>query len=105
MAMGVLTQSSQDRELPRGVCFQVIVIGHGLMLSLSITKWCNLLDSQSPVYVGEEQTKPDLLNLLSEGIDSDVWLMCHKSILAFPHRNADRISFGSKKILLEEFVD
>jgi hypothetical protein len=59
------------------------------------------------VYVGDEQTPPDLLNLLPEGIDldPDVWLMRHKSIPAFPHRNADRGSFGFKKILLEEFRD
>ncbi len=83
------------------------VIGHGLMLLLSIAKWRNLLNSQSPVYVGDKQTPPDLLNLLPEGIDSDpdVWLTCHKSIPAFPRRNADTRSFGSKKILLEEFVD
>jgi hypothetical protein len=83
------------------------VIGHGLMLLLSITKWRDLLNSQSPVYVGDKQTPPDPLNLLLEGIDldPDVWLTHHKSIPAFPHRNADRRSFGSKKILLEEFVD
>jgi hypothetical protein len=28
------------------------VIGHGLMLLLSIAKWRNLLNSQSPVYDG-----------------------------------------------------
>jgi hypothetical protein len=41
------------------------------------------------VYVGDRQAPPDLLNLLPEGTDSnpDVWLMCHKSIPAFPHRN------------------
>jgi hypothetical protein len=47
------------------------VIGHGLMLSLSIAKWHDLLNSQSPVYVGDKQTPPDLLNLLPEEIDSD----------------------------------
>jgi hypothetical protein len=83
------------------------VIGHSLMLLLSIAKWRNLLNSQSLVYVGDEQTPPDLLNLLPEGtdLDPDEWLTCHKSIPAFPCRNADRRSFGSKKILLEEFVD
>jgi hypothetical protein len=77
------------------------------MLLLSIAKWHNLLNSQSPVYVGDEQTPPDLLNLLPEGIDSDpdVWLTPHKSIPAFPHRNTNRRSFGSKKIFLEEFID
>jgi hypothetical protein len=83
------------------------VKGHGLMLLLSFAKWRNLLNSQSPVYVGDKQTPPDLLNLLPEGIDldPDVWLTRHKSIPAFPCRNSDRRSFGSKKILLEEFVD
>jgi hypothetical protein len=82
------------------------VIGHGLMLLLSIAKWRDLLNSQSPVYVGDEQTPPDLLNLLPEGTDSDpdACLTHHKSIPAFPRRNADRRPFGSKKILLEEFV-
>ena len=47
------------------------------------------------------------MNLLPEGTDSDpdVWLTSHKSIPAFLRRNADGRSFGSKKILLEEFVD
>ena len=77
------------------------------MLLLSVAKWGDLLNSQLPVYVGDEQTPLDLLNLLPEGTDSDpdVWLMHHKSISAFLHRNADRRSFGSKKILLEKFVD
>jgi hypothetical protein len=77
------------------------------MLLLSIAKWRNLLNSQSPVYVGDKQTPPDLLNLLPEGIDldPDVWLTRHKSIPAFPRRNTGRRSFGSKKILPEEFVD
>jgi hypothetical protein len=47
------------------------VIGHGSMLSLSIAKWRNLLNSQSPVYDGDRQAPPDLLNLLSVGTDSD----------------------------------
>ena len=74
------------------------------MLLLSIAKWRNLLNSQLSVYVGDEQTPLDLLNLLPKGTDSDpdVWLMRHKSIPAFPRRNTDRRSFGSKKILLEE---
>jgi hypothetical protein len=61
------------------------------MLSLSIAKWCNLLNSQLPVYVGDKQTPPDLLNLLPEGIDldPDLWLTRHKSTPAFPCRNAD----------------
>ena len=79
------------------------VIGHGLMLLLSIAKWRNLLNSQMLVYDGDRQAPPDPLNLLLEGIDSDpdTWLMCHKSILAFPGRNAsassNRRSFGSKR--------
>ena len=49
------------------------------MLSLSIAKWRDSLKSQLPVYVGDEQTPPDLLNLLPEGIDldPDVWLTRH----------------------------
>jgi hypothetical protein len=47
------------------------VIGHGLMLLLSIAKWRDLLNSQLPVYVGNEQTPPHLLNLLPEGTDLD----------------------------------
>jgi hypothetical protein len=81
----------------------VSVIDHGLMLSLSITKWRNLLNNQSPVYDGDRQAPPDLSNLLSEGtdLDPDKWLMRHKSIPAFPHRNtsasSNRRSFGSKR--------
>jgi hypothetical protein len=80
-----------------------IVIGHGLMLLLSIAKWHDLLNSQSPVYDGDRQAPPDLSNLLLEGSDPDPdkWLTCHKSILAFPRRNAsassNRRSFGSKR--------
>jgi hypothetical protein len=47
------------------------VIGHGLMLSLSIAKWCDLLNSQSPVYDGDRQAPLDLSNLLPEGTDPD----------------------------------
>jgi hypothetical protein len=73
------------------------------MLSLSITKWCNLLNSQSLVYDDDRQAPPDSSNLLPEGtdLDPDTWLMCHKSILAFPCRKAgaslSRRSFGSKR--------
>jgi hypothetical protein len=79
------------------------VIGHGLMLLLSITKWRDLLNSQLLVYDGDRQSPPDLLNLLPEGtdLDPDKWLTRHKSIPAFPHRNAsassNRSSFGSKR--------
>jgi hypothetical protein len=47
------------------------VIGHGSMLSLSIAKWRDLLNSQLPVYEGDRQAPPDLLNLFTEGTDSD----------------------------------
>jgi hypothetical protein len=73
------------------------------MLSLSIAKWCNLLNNQSLVYDGDRQAPPDLLNLLPEGtgFDPDMWLMRNKSIPTFPHRNAsassNRRSFGSKR--------
>jgi hypothetical protein len=69
------------------------------MLLLSIAKRFNLLNSQMLVYVGDRQAPPDLLNLLPEGtdLDPDVWLGRHKSIPAFPHRNASRRSFGSKR--------
>jgi hypothetical protein len=79
------------------------VIGHGLMLLLSIAKWHDLLDSKLLVYDGDRQAPPDLSNLLPEGTDSDpdTWLTCHKSILAFPRRNAsaslNRRSFGPKR--------
>jgi hypothetical protein len=70
------------------------VIGHGLMLSLSIAKWCNLLNSQLLVYNGDRQAPLDLLNLLLEGtdLDPDTWLMRHKSILALPGRLASASS-------------
>jgi hypothetical protein len=79
------------------------VIGHGLMLLLSIAKWRNLLNSQSLVYNGDRQAPLDLLNLLPErtDLDPDIWLTSHKSILAFPHRKASaslsRRSFGFKR--------
>ena len=62
------------------------VIGHGLMLLLSIAKWGDSLNSQLPVYVGDRQAPLDLLNLLPEGTDSDfdIWLTCHMSIPTFP---------------------
>jgi hypothetical protein len=73
------------------------------MLSLSIAKWWDFLNSQSLVYGGDRQAPPDLLNLLPEGtgLDHDIWLTLHKSIPAFPHRKASasssRRSFGSKR--------
>jgi hypothetical protein len=74
------------------------VISHGLMLSLSIAKRRNSLNSQLLVYIGDRQAPLDLLNLLPEGtdLDPDVWLTRHKSIPAFARRNASR-SFGSKR--------
>jgi hypothetical protein len=58
------------------------VIDHGLMLSLSIAKWRDLLNSQLPVYDGDRQAPPDLSNLLPEGtdLDPDTWLMRHGSM-------------------------
>ncbi len=47
------------------------VIGHGSMLLLSIAKWRNSLHSQSPVYDGDRQAPPDLLNLLPQRTDLD----------------------------------
>jgi hypothetical protein len=78
---------------------RVSVIGHGLMPSLSIPKWHDLLNSQSLVYVGGKQTPLEPFNLLMEGIDPDpdIWLTRHRSIPAFPRRNTGRRSFGSKR--------
>ncbi len=79
------------------------VIGHGLMLSLGIAKWRDLLNSQLPVYDGDRQAPPDLSNLLPEGTDPDPdkQLMRHKPIPAFPRKKAsassNRRSFGSKR--------
>ncbi len=47
------------------------VTGHGSILSLSISKWRNLLNSQSLVYDGDRQAPLDCLNLLPEGTDLD----------------------------------
>jgi hypothetical protein len=70
------------------------VIGHGLMLLLNIAKWRDMLNSQLLVYDGDRQAPPDLSNLLPEGTDSDTgtWLTRHKSIPAFPRRNASASS-------------
>jgi hypothetical protein len=61
------------------------------MLSPSILKLHDPLNSQLLVYDGDRQAPPDLLNLLPEGTDSDpdTWLMCHESMLAFLHRIAN----------------
>ncbi len=92
-------QNSAQRTRTFGRTYESTVIGHGLMLLLSIAKWHDLLNSQSPVYVGDRQAPLDLLNLLPEGtdLDPDIWLMRQKSILAFPRRNTSRRSFGSKR--------
>jgi hypothetical protein len=50
----------------------VSVIGHGSMLLLSIAKWRDSLNSQLPVYDGDRQAPPDLLNLPPEGKDLDL---------------------------------
>jgi hypothetical protein len=81
------------------------LLGHGLMLLLSIAKWCDSQNRQLLVYDGDRQAPPVLLNLLPEGtdLDPDIWLTRYKSIPAFPHRKASasssRRSFGSRKIL------
>jgi hypothetical protein len=96
-----------DPPTPTNKNNQTTVIGHCLMLLLSIAKRRDLLNSQLPVYVGDRQAPPDLLNLLPEGtdLDPDVWLTHHKSIPAFPRRNSKPKIFWIQKILLEEFVD
>jgi hypothetical protein len=89
-----------DDSLPSTAMVYNLVTGHGL---LSITKWHDVLNSQSLVYDGDRQAPLDLLNLLLEGtdLDPDIWLMRHKSIPAFPCRKAsassNRRSFGSKR--------
>jgi hypothetical protein len=61
------------------------------VLSLSIAKWRNLLNSQSLVYDGDRQATPDLSNLLPEetDLDPDTWLTRHESMLAFLRRIAN----------------
>ncbi len=61
------------------------------MLSLSIAKWCNLLNSQLLVYNGDRQAPPDLSNMLPEetDLDPDTWLMHHELMLAFLRRIAN----------------
>jgi hypothetical protein len=61
------------------------------MLSLSIAKWRDSLDSQLPVYDGDRQAPPDLLSLLPEGtdLDPDTWLTHHGSMLVFLRRIAN----------------
>ena len=76
------------------------VIGHGLMLLLSIAKWHNLLNSQSPVYDGDRQAPSDLSNLLPKGtdLDPDTWLMHHELMLAFLRRIANASNIQPKHI-------
>jgi hypothetical protein len=75
------------------------------VLSLSITKWRNLLNSQSLVYDGDRQAPPDLSNLLPEEADSDpdTWLMCHLSIRAFLCKIANTSNI-QPKIFLKESI-
>jgi hypothetical protein len=70
------------------------VIGHGLMLSLSIAKWHDLLNSQLLVYEGGRLSPTDLLNLLPRGIDLDpnTWLTRHELRLTFLHRKANALN-------------
>jgi hypothetical protein len=72
----------------------VSVIGHGLMLLLSIAKWHNLLNSQLLVYEGDRLTPTNLLNLLPQGTDSDpnTWLTRHELRLAFLRRKANALN-------------
>ncbi len=61
------------------------------MLSLSIAKWGNFLNSQLLVYDGDRQAPLDLSNLLPEETDSDpdTWLTPHDLMLAFLRRIAN----------------
>jgi hypothetical protein len=67
------------------IIWAAFVIGHGLMLLLSIDKWRDLLNSQSLMYDGDRQAPPDLSNLLPEGtdLDPDTWLTRHELMLVF----------------------
>jgi hypothetical protein len=69
-------------------------IGHGLMLSLSIAKWQDLLNSQSLVYESDRLTPTDLSNLLPRGTDLDpnTWLTRHELRLAFLRRKANALN-------------
>ncbi len=72
------------------------------MLSLSITKWHDSLNSQSLVYAGDRQAPLDLLNLLLEETDSDpdTWLMHHELMLAFLSRIANASNIQPDMFLL-----
>ncbi len=61
------------------------------MLSLSIAKWHDLLNSQLLVYDGDRQAPPDLSNLLLEETDSDPdkWFTHHELMLEFLRRIAN----------------
>ncbi len=66
------------------------------MLSLSITKWHNSLNSQLLVYDGDRQAPPDPSNLLLEetDLDPDTWLMRHELMLTFLLRIAKHQIFS-----------
>ena len=74
------------------------------MLSLSIAKWRDLLNSLL-VYAGDRQAPPDLSNLLPEETDSDpdTWLMPHELMLAFLRRIANASNI-QHKIFLKQLV-
>ena len=61
------------------------------MLSLSIAKWRDLLNSKLLVYDGDRQAPLDLMNLLPEetDLDPDTWLTRHELMLIFLHRIAN----------------
>jgi hypothetical protein len=67
------------------------VIDHGYVLSLSIAKWRNLLNSQLLVYNVDRQAPPDLSNPLPEetDLDPETWLTRHELMLTFLRRIAN----------------
>ncbi len=85
------SSSTKKKCCAIGALSSVSDIGHGFMLSLSIAKWRNLLDSQLLVYDGDKQAPPDLLNLLPKetDLDPDTLLMRHELIVAFLCRIAN----------------
>ncbi len=78
------------------------IIGHGLVLLLSITKWHDLLNSPLLVYAGDRQASLDLLNLLPEetDLDPDTWLKHHGLMLAFLSRIANASNIQPDMFLL-----
>jgi hypothetical protein len=95
--LGLLLIMIPKRRIP------TVVVGHGWVLLLSITKWCDFLTSQLLVYDGDRQASPDLSNLFPKGtdLDPDTWLMCHMLILAFLRRIANASNI-QQKIFLKE---